>query len=276
MSTYTGVNDPLAGANPAGVRAGVTVQRLQEAAIRRFIPLSLQVELALRETGKLLLYLHKRYYDDARMGTILGSASQPEVAHLRKADIDRIVDVTITHGSMIPKSPAAQQETLFQIMQYAPVLLLDEDGEIDSEEIWGRLDMPSARGKTALKGRQRMRAFREHLEVVAGRQITAMPYDHDKLHIRIHYGRLSDDAWVEANTEAASKLLEHCAQHAVNIQAKMLGMQADPYGGPSPELLRQPGGVGSTSASGPKTPQTSGAPGPTEHPPGMGAGGGGP
>ena len=260
MQMITGVNDPLAGANPPNVRAGITVQRLQEAGMRRFIPIALQDEKSLRIAGRQMLYLHQRFYDEDRIFHVLGADSHPEVYHLKRADIARIMDVTIAHGSRIPKSPAAQQETMMQLLQFAPFLLVREDGQPDSEHVLRVLDMPTARGRVGLKRRQRMRAYREHIEVTEGRPIEVMPFDNDKLHLQLHYGRLSDDKWTEENPEAASALLEHTAIHQVQLMKRQMGEMPDVFGGP--QLPPAVGGGAGPMASGGPPPGPGGSPPP--------------
>ena len=231
MQSITGVNDPLAGVNPPNVRAGTTVRYLQEAGMRRFTPIALQIEQSIREAGQMLLHLHQRFYDEDRMIRVLGRDSRPEVHHLRRADIDRITDVTVEHGSLIPKSAAEQQDTMIQMLQFAPQLFADEQGQFDNEHVFRILDMPSASGRVSLDRRQRSRAYQEHIDAAEGQPITVMPFDNDMLHMRCHAGRLSDDAWVRENPQAYQDLMEHYRQHELQRMAKLTGQSVDIYGG---------------------------------------------
>ena len=229
MQTITGVNDPLAGQNPPNVRSMGALESLQSAGMRRFTPLALNVELALRQAGKKLLYLHKRFYSEDRTFQIVGRDGRAEVFHMKRADVERIVDVTIVHGSLLPKLPGAQQEVVMQIIQYAPFLFAGEDGQIDAEHIFGILDMPTAQGGVSLKRRQRMRAFRENVDAEQGKPLRVLPFDDDVLHMRIVAARLSDDEWVEAHAEAAVALMEHYAAHEQQKAKKLAGLMADIY-----------------------------------------------
>ena len=233
MQSITGVNDPLAGQNPPNVRAGTTVRYLQEAGMRRFLPIALQMERAIKETGQMLMYLHKRFTTEDQMFQVLGREGRPEVHWLKKAHIDRIQDVTIIHGSMMPKSPASQQETMIQMLQYAPFLFVDENGQMDKEHIFRVLDMPTARGRVSLDGKQRARAYQEHIDCQEGKDIVVQPYDNDMLHMRLHAARLSDDEWFQENQEAAMKLMQHYAQHEMQIRQKQSGQMVDINAGAS-------------------------------------------
>ena len=59
------------------------------------------------------------------------------------SDVGRIEDVTIVHGSLQPRSKAAQQDRALQMLQIAPFLFMNEDGEIDRDRLMRVLDMPS-------------------------------------------------------------------------------------------------------------------------------------
>lgn len=242
MQGITGVNDPLAGQNPPNVRAGSTVRYLQEAGMRRFTPIALGIERGLRDLGRMLLYLHKRFYDDDRVAHVLGADAQAEVVHMRRADVERIADVTIVHGSMLPKSPAAQQDAAIQLLQYAPFLFLDEQGRMDKEQLLRLLEMPTATGRLGLNRRQRLRAHKEHTDAEAGDPIRVLPFDDDELHLRCHGARLSDDSWVEAHPEAAEALIAHWAAHEAQRAQKQAGAMADIHAapGPGPDLPTGP------------------------------------
>ena len=281
MQTSTGVNDPLAGENPPNVRSMGALNSLQAAGMRRFGPLALQVELGLRRVGKLLLYLHQRYYTEDRIFQVVGRDGRAEVFHMKQADVARIVDVTITHGSLMPKLPGAQAEAAMQIIQYAPFLFAGEDGQIDAEHIFGILDMPTAQGGVSLKKRQRMRAFRENVDAQLGKPLKVLPFDDDTLHMRVVAARLSDDEWVEAHPDAAGVLMEHYAEHEMQKAKKSMGMMADVHAaipampppgvqtGSRPKDEKPAGG-------GPTPPSQSGGPpqGAAPMPAGGGAGGG--
>jgi hypothetical protein len=264
MQSITGVNDPLAGQNPPNVRAGSTVRYLQEAGMRRFLPIALQMEKAIKETGQMLMYLHQRFSSEDMMFQVLGKQGKPEMHWLKRSHIDRIQDVTIIHGSMMPKSPAAQQETMIQMLQYAPFLFVDENGQMDKEHIFRVLDMPTARGRVSLDGKQRTRVYQEHIDVTEGREIVVQPYDNDMLHMRLHAARLSDMEWFSENQEAAMRLMQHYAEHEMQIKQKQSGQMLDINAGASPDSQGQndrtatPAGP---SEGGGNVPPTEGGPG---------------
>lgn len=259
MQSITGINDPLAGQNPPNVRAAATVRFLQEAGMQRFTPLALQVEEALRDAGRMLLYLHKRFYTEERFIRVLGSDGKPCVHHMGKAQIERVEDVTLEHGSMLPKSSAAQQEMLIQVMQFAPFLFADEAGKVDREHILRILDMPTATGRVTPHRQQRMRAYQEHVDLANGIPIEVQPWDDDEIHMQIHGSKLSSPGYVEERTEEAKNLAAHFARHEVQRQMKMTGQMVNIHGPSSPggppgsgavPPLPPPGGSGIPSPPG--------------------------
>lgn len=227
MQSITGVNDTLAGQNPPNVRAALSIRFLQESGLRRFVPIARRVEESLRSAGRLCLYLHKRFWSDERMEQVLGSGASSEVYYMRRADIDRIHDVTIRAGSLVPKSPAAQQDLVVNLLQYAPFLFQGQ-GKINSEDILRMLDLPNASGKTGIRSAQRKRAYGEHKAALVADPIAVVPWDDDDLHMEIHGCRLSDESWCRKNQEAAAALAEHYAEHQANMMQKLSGMMLAP------------------------------------------------
>lgn len=265
MQFLTGVNDALAGQNPPNVRAALSIRFLQESGLRRFVPIARGVEAALRRAARLALHMHRRFWSDDRVEAALGEAAVGDMHHMRRADLDRVADVTVRSGSMTPKSPAAQQELVISMLQYAP-FLFEGPGGVSKEEILRALDMPQASGRTGLKAAQRNRAYREHVDVLEGRPVEVLPWDDDDLHLDVHDARLSDDAWSRDNAEAAAELAAHRAEHEHARQTKI--MQA--LGGvPAPGMQPAPPGPG--AGGGDKAPGGA-APGPTAPagPPGTG------
>lgn len=235
MQSITGVNDTLAGQNPPNVRAALSIRFLQESGLRRFVPIARRVEESLRSAGRLMLYLHKRFWSDERMEQVLGTGASGEVFYMRRADIDRIHDVTIRAGSLVPKSPAAQQDLVVSLLQYAPFLFQGQ-GKMNQEDILRMLDLPNATGKTGIKAAQRKRAYGEHKALILGDPVGVVPWDDDDLHMEIHGCRLSDEAWSRKNPEASAMLAEHYAAHEMNKMQKLTGaMLAPPSIAPAAE-----------------------------------------
>ena len=235
MQSITGVNDTLAGQNPPNVRAALSIRFLQESGLRRFVPIARRVEESLRSAGRLMLYLHKRFWSDERMEQVLGTGASGEVFYMRRADIDRIHDVTIRAGSLVPKSPAAQQDLVVSLLQYAPFLFQGQ-GKMNQEDILRMLDLPNATGKTGIKAAQRKRAYGEHKALILGDPVGVVPWDDDDLHMELHGCRLSDEAWSRKNPEASAMLAEHYAAHEMNKMQKLTGaMLAPPSIAPAAE-----------------------------------------
>lgn len=272
MQSITGVNDTLAGQNPPNVRAALSIRFLQESGLRRFVPIARRVEETLRQAGRLVLYLHKRFWSDERLEQVLGSGASAEVYYMRRADIDRIHDVTIRAGSLVPKSPAAQQDLVVNLLQYAPFLFQGQ-GKMNQEDVLRMLDLPNATGKTGIRVAQRKRAYSEHKSALLGEPISVVPWDDDDLHMEIHGCRLSDEAWSRKNQDAAGALAEHYAAHQINKMQKLSGMMLAPPSLTPTAPEPSPSNGASRPQAGP--PAGKGAmPGPTV-PPGMPMSGGG-
>ena len=282
MQTIAGINDPLVGDNPPNVRSASALYGLQEAAMRAFIPMALQTERAIRDAGRLVLGLVQRFYTEDRTFRILGHGNRAKVYHLRRADVARVMDVTVGHGSMAPRSKAGLQERALQLLQMAPMLFMDDDGRFRREWLAEMLNMPAVMQGSEVEELDEAQAYYEHVEAERGETLRVMPWENDRLHMRRHAAKLTDREWVEANEQAAQALAAHYAEHEQQQLAKQMGMVGNLQGpaaleGPPP--LAPPVGMagpgprtspGGPSASGP----TGGGPTPFR-PPKVGAQGDG-
>lgn len=274
MQTITGVNDPLVGQNPPNVRSASALFGLQEAAMRSFVPLAMQTESALRNTGRLVLNLVQRFYTEDRTFRVIGNTGRPRVHHMMASDVGRIEDVTIVHGSMQPRSKAAQQDRALQMLQVAPFLFMNEDGEIDKDRLMRVLDMPSMSSRVTLDDVDRSQAYQEHIDAEQGVELAVLPWENDKLHMRIHAKKLQDRGWTEKFPEGAAALAQNYAQHEAQIQQKMMGqmvgLQGGGPGGPAGPEQAPPGPMGPAGPSG-GGPPGSGPPPPNGGPSPFGA-----
>jgi len=260
MQSITGVNDPLAGQNPPNVRAAMTVRFLQESGLRRFLPIMHRTETALTRAGRMILYLHKRYWSGERTIRALGTDAQVQVFHMGKADVERVMDVAVLPDSMKSSSPAAKQSMVIELLQYAPFLFQGQGGSLDVEYILRQLDFPAANAGLGIKSPQRLRAYGEHKDLEQGEPIEVFPFDDDMLHLEIHGAKLSNEGWRKDNPEEAGQLLEHYALHESQKMQKMMGAMVDIHGG-SPDGPQPPG-----------PPSASGSPpAPMGRPPGAGS-----
>lgn len=259
MQTISGINDPLVGQNPPNVRSASALYGLQEAAMRSFVPLALNTESSLRDSGRLVLNLIKRFYTEDRAFRVLGDAGRAEVHHLKAADVERVADVTVVHGSMFPKSKAAQQDRALQLLQVAPMLFMKEDGSFDTDRLMSMLEMPAVDQRLSSARQDRAQAFAEHVDVEEGRPLVAQPWEDHQLHMRLHIARLQNRTWTEEHPEAAQALAAHLADHENLLQQKAAqaagGMPQVPTEGMGPPSGPMGGG-------GPTRPPAGGQPSP--------------
>ena len=255
MQTISGINDPLAGQNPPNVRSGRSIAYLQEAGMRRFVPVSLQTEKAVRQAGRLLLYLCQRFYREERTIRILGDDARPEVYYMGQADVSRVADVTVVHGSLIPKSRAAQQDAALELLQMAPMLFLDENGKFMRDRLFRMLDMPASTGRITANRADRNHAYQEHIDAKMGEPVQAMPWEDHALHMQTHRAWLqSQDA--RNNPEAMMAIAANYAEHEMMLQGGMGPPQV------APETAYPQGPEGAAPGGGPPRPPAGEAPPP--------------
>lgn len=76
------------------------------------------------------------YYDEAHIGSIIGTTNASEYIELRSADLDRKILVSVKEGSMIPKDPLTKRNEAVDLWNA---------NAIDPITLHARLDMPNPR-----------------------------------------------------------------------------------------------------------------------------------
>lgn len=119
-----------------------------------------------------------------------------------------------------------------QLLQVAPFLFTDEDGQIDRDSLMRLLDMPSVSGNVTLDDVDRSQAYQEHIDAQTNKPLSVQPWENDRLHMRLHAKRMQDRSWTEENPEAAKALAAHYGEHEIQVQQKQSGDMVSLQGGP--------------------------------------------
>lgn len=117
MQIIAAQSDPTQGVVPAGVRSGVAIRSLQEKDQQVLGPSVNDIERGDARTGRLLLLLAWKNIKIPRAIEVYGQARQADLVWFRGSDLNGNARVTVTPGSMMPKSKAETAETLMNLLQ---------------------------------------------------------------------------------------------------------------------------------------------------------------
>lgn len=117
MQAIASQPEALQGIAPPGVRSGVGVKFLAEAAMRAMNPLIMTRECAWGRVGGKLLRLIGQNMSDERILKIYGRDGVLEVMKFKGADLRGNYDVIVPQGSMVPQSKAEVYEIVMAMAQ---------------------------------------------------------------------------------------------------------------------------------------------------------------
>lgn len=227
MDRIAATEESSSGVAPTGVKSGVALAQLNEAAETTHQPRTLRWESFIASRGRKRLLLAQQFYREARLVKTLGAGSVYEVRKLKGADLLGNTDVTVEAGSSLPRSRMAQLQLVFDMLQ-AQVLDINEPGM--REKV---LDEAGLVGIMPALSEDRRRAIAENAAMDSGvLPMQAAPfspmlssvgkYDNNPAHLLEHLAEVKDPAFDQKPPQVQQLYLAHIQQHRF---AEMLIMQ---------------------------------------------------
>lgn len=162
---------------PTGVESGVAIGMLQEQDDTRLAPMIRQMELAITRAGQLMLSRVKQFYLEERLVQIRGSNGISEVKAFKGSDLAGVDDIRVVEGSMIPKSRAAQNQLILDML---------DRGVIDFRRAAPLLDIGGAGQLTQEWEQHRKRQERENERMSRGEPAPMIEdFDNDEEHLDV-------------------------------------------------------------------------------------------
>ena len=124
------------GQPPAGIRAGVALQFLDEQEQERQNNGVAKRNAVIRKLFKMTAALMRQYYhdEDGRMIRILGKDNGYLLKQFKKADLTEAYDVRMQNSSSLPDSKASKIQTIIDLKMSFPTMLKDEIGRASCRE----------------------------------------------------------------------------------------------------------------------------------------------
>lgn len=194
------------GQPPAGIRAGVALQFMDEQEQERQNNGVAKRNAAIRKVFKASAALMRQYYadEDGRMIRILGKDNSYLLKQFKKADLTEAYDVRMQNSSSLPDSKASKVQTILDLKMGFPTLLKDEQ-VIEMLDL-GTSDAFVDRATVATKS-----AESENAAMLNGEQVVEpKPWEDLVIHYDIHLKALQERAFKEeVPSEYQKALVEH-------------------------------------------------------------------
>lgn len=194
------------GQPPAGIRAGVALQFLDEQEQERQNNGVAKRNSIIRKVFKMTAALMRQFYDDedGRMIRILGKDNGYLLKQFKKADLTEAYDVRMQNSSSLPDSKATKIQTILDLKMGFPTLLKDEQ-VIDMLDL-GTSEAFIDSATVAIKS-----AESENAAMLAGEEVVEpKPWEDLIVHYDIHIKALQERAFKEeVPSEYQRELVEH-------------------------------------------------------------------
>jgi hypothetical protein len=223
---------------PPGITAASAISYLQEENDNRFAPTVASIEEATEKVGKYMLSFVNEYWDEERKVKVVGDGRLMETREFSKADVDGNTDFVVETGSAAPRSRAAKQAFLTDLIKM---------GVIDGARALKYLDMVETTKLYEDAQIDDRQIAREHVMFKELMQpIPINPFDNDDAHILGHGNWMKGEEFMNADPQLQAMVIQHWQEHQARQQQMMQqqmaeqAMMAQPsVGGGNPVSQRQ-------------------------------------
>jgi hypothetical protein len=220
---------------PTGVTAAAAINLLQEQDDTRLGPTVTDMETALGEAGTMILELVARYYSNPRMAVLSGEEGDWEFIDFRGEALRENTTVEVQAGSAFPRSKAAQQAAMQQMIQ-----LLVQNGvplnPRDMRKFFQDFEVGGLDRLFANIAEDERQVTREHRRLLRGTQLQINSYDDHAFHIAMHTELQKSARYERAEANVKAIVEGHIAAH----RAELLRMMPPPPGAPAPPIPGAP------------------------------------
>jgi hypothetical protein len=185
MREISGQHEITHGQVPTGVTAASAINLLQEQDDTRLGPDITDMEHSITLAGRMILKLMAKYYTDERTMRIAGEDGRWDIESFRGSQLDGYQDVDVQPGSSMPRSKAAKQaamqELLQLVIQYGMPL-----NQRDLRKFFKDYEVGGLERLFAGLGTEESYTQRENARFLAGEQVEISEWDNHEAHIEAH------------------------------------------------------------------------------------------
>lgn len=259
IEDISGQHEVSKGNVPSGVTAASAINLLQEADDTRLGPDIADMERTIADAGKRIAWLMQHYYSDERMMRIAGDDGAWDIRPFRGKQLEGNDDVQVQAGSSMPRSKAARQAAIQQMLSLAlqhgyPLK------ERNLRRVLQAMDVGGIERVFADLGGVERQVHREHMVLAQGEELTINDYDDDQAHVDGHQEWMRGAEYeelIQKNPEAGAQALAHLKAHQDRLARKAAAMAGAPPPGPEtptgggPQAIPGGGLAGPQNGSGP-------------------------
>lgn len=221
MDDLSGLHDSSNGTNPNQVTSATALSFLQEQDETMLSDTTNSIEVAIQKSGKQILGLAQQFWDTPRIIKVVGTDEAFDAQEFKGADINGNTDLRVESGSALPKSKAAKQAFLTDLMKL---------GVIPPQQGLEMLDLVGIDKILDDMLADKKQAQRENLTMQKGNSGNDLPtneWDNHTMHIQVHNRYRKSETYETLSDEIKVMFQNHVKTHQA---ALMLQNNGDPTG----------------------------------------------
>lgn len=263
LREISGQYEVSSGTVPAGVTAASAISLLQEQDATRLGPDVESLELALADIGQQTLELMATYYTDERVVAIVGEDGLVDLDTFRADVTFKVPTVSVVPYSTFPRSVAAKQAAIRDILN----MFFQYGVPIDGAALSGILRDMQVGGLERLVQTYTVdvnQVDREHVDLVRNVPLHVNMFDNHAIHIQGHKDYAKSPRFRSLDEALQAELLQHIRNHEAAAGPGAMPPTVGPAGpaGAPPSPLPPGAGTVPTYPSGNPMPDTSQGPPP--------------
>jgi hypothetical protein len=221
LQEQAGQHEVSHGNVPTGVTAAAAINLLQEADDTRLGPDILDMEKSLGDAGKRILQLVGKHYTDTRVVKIAGEDGAWDIFDFKGAALKGNTDVQVQAGSGMPRSKAAKQAAMQEVLNLA----LQYGVELDQRSLRKFFVDYEAGGLERLFGdidADERQVQREHRRLALGQAFAPNDFDNHAFHVDAHNEFRKGSRYEQLPSPAKDVFDEHVRLHEQAMQPEVL------------------------------------------------------
>lgn len=233
LREISGQHEVTSGQVPAGVTAASAINLLQEQDDTQLGPDIEDMDIALAESGEMVVWLMDTFASDERMIRVAGEENTWHITAFRGRGSDRRAKIEVQSGSGLPQSKAAKQAAIQSVLSMFAQAGIPI-GERDMRKVLQQFEIGGLEQFFATIGTDERQVQRENQRLASGVPVEVnVDFDNHAFHIQGHRDFQKTSTYEDLTDPVKALISDHVKAH-VMVGANAAAALAGPAGGAPP------------------------------------------
>lgn len=233
INEISGIHEVSKAQVPTGVTAASAINLLQEQDDTRLGPQVQSMERALEKAGTKILKLRAQFNTDQRTIRLVGEDGDWDIFAFKGAMLGSEPQTQVQAGSAMPRSKAAKQAAMFQLLELAFQYGIPID-QRNLRKFFKDFEVGSLDRLFENISNDEGQTVREHRMLYNGEPVQITPVDDDQFHIKAHEDEAKTSRFAGKPPEIKQVFLKHLAEHRERLKSIVDMQVASQNHGPEP------------------------------------------